>query len=266
MDHHIELLDTHVSYKGEQRFYRDRAEPLGREVELAIYVPVASLLKERHCPVLYYLPELGSSARETANQSDYQRYANRYDIILVVPDVFAHLRGSSGEQLAAYQQDRKNIEQYLTQSLPRVLEHHFRTFDAWSLMGYGFGGTVALDLALRHPGLYRGVSLYAPWLGFHGSLWYQELGVELPSDIDPLSLLETGEKTLQIPLWLDQGDEDPLLGQQIQYEAVQRVLGDQPVSCTLNTRKRYDHSFFFVHSHTREHIVFHDDCYDGVEG
>lgn len=268
MDHHIELLSAHVSYKGEQRFYRDMAEPLGRDVELAIYVPVASLLKDRHCPVLFYLPELDCSARDTANQSDYQCYANRYDIILVIPDIFSRLQGNVGEKLQQYQSERENIIHYLTQSLPHVLEHHFRIFDAWGLMGYGFGGTVALDLALRYPELYRGISLYAPWLGFYGSVWFREhcqaLGIS--AEIDPLVALESGEKQLRIPLWLDQGDADPLLGQQIQYEAVQRVLGTQHVSCTLNTRKRYDHSFFFVHSHAREQVVFHDDCYDGEAG
>lgn len=85
--HHIELLAKHVSFKGEQRFYRDRAEPLARDVELAIYVPVAAL-QERHCPVIYFLPGLFHSARSIAVQTDYQRYANRYDTIMVIPDIF----------------------------------------------------------------------------------------------------------------------------------------------------------------------------------
>lgn len=262
MDYHIELLDTHVSYKGEQRFYRDYAEPLGMDIELAIYVPVASLLKERHCPVIYYLPELDTHARDVANQSDYQRYANRYDMILVIPDVFAGLSGSTSERLQQYQAQSEAINTYLTASLPRVIEHHFRTFDVCGLIGYGFGGTVALNLALRYPERYKGVSLFAPWLGFHGSLWQQEYCPDIAAELDPLHALESGDKTLTTPVWLDQGDADAMLGSQIQFEAVERVLAAQPASCQIHRRKRYDHSFFFVHSHMREHIVFQDDCLD----
>ena len=264
MDHHIELLESHVSYKGEQRFYRDVAEPLDCDIELAIYVPVASLLKERHCPVIYYLPELGVSARDMANQSDYQRYANRYDVLLVIPDIFATLSGSTGEQLRQFQEKRAAVEAYVCDSLPRVMVHHFRTFDVSGIMGYGFGGTVALDLALRHPGRYQGVSLFAPWLGFYGSLWQGEQCPGIDAALDPLVALETGERQLQTPLWLDQGDADPLLGAQIQFAAVERVLANQPARVQLNPRKRYDHSFFFVHSHMREHLVFQDECMDGV--
>lgn len=263
MDHHIELLETHVSHKGEQRFYRDIAEPLGCDIELAIYVPVASLLKERHCPVLYYLPELGTSARDMANQSDYQRYANRYDVLLVIPDIFATLSGSTAEQLAQYQQKRAAIETYLTDNLPRVMEYHFRTFDVSGIMGYGFGGAVALDLVLRHPGRYQGISLLAPWLGFYGSLWQSEQCPDIAADLDPLVRLENGEQQLHTPLWLDQGEVDLLLGQQIQFAALERVLATQPANVQINRRRRYDHSFFFVHSHIREHFVFQDECMDG---
>lgn len=264
MDYHIELLESHVSYKGEQRFYRDYAEPLGRDIELAVYVPVASLLKERHCAVVYYLPELDCSARDVANQSDYQRYANRYDMILVIPDIFAGAAGDTAERLHRHQAEKEAVDAYLTASLPRVIDHHFRTFDVAGLMGYGFGGTVALDLALRYPGRYQGVSLFAPWLGFYGSLWQQAHCPGIGAALDPLQALENGEKELHTPLWLDQGDADALLGSVIRFEAVERVLAAQPAECRLNRRKRYDHSFFFVHSHMREHIVFQDECLDGV--
>lgn len=261
MDYQIELLDAHVSYKGEQRFYRDFAEPLGYDIELAVYVPVASLLKERHCPVVYYLPELDCSARDVANQSDYQRYTNRYDMILVIPDIFAGLSGTVGERLRQYQALREAVNTYLTVSLPRVIEHHFRTFDVCGLMGYGFGGTVALNLALRYPQRYKGVSLFAPWLGFHGSMWQQAHCADIDADLDPLAALESGDKRLEIPLWLDQGEEDDLLGAQIQMEAVERVFAGQE-QCYIKRHKSYDHSFFFVHSHMRDQIVFQDDCFD----
>lgn len=264
MSHHIDLLESHTSFKGEQRVYRDIAEPLERDMELAIYVPVAAL-KGKPCKVLYYLPGLQTNVRLVASQSDYQRYANRYDTLVVIPDLFNVYHGDDVERVGQYAQERKAMHEYILQNLPAIMEHYFPSFREASIMGYGFGGTLAMNIAL-HYSQYRSVSALAPWLGFYNTPWYLEnlAHFDLPVDYDPLQWYEQNPKADSPPLWIDQGLEDDHLGRQIQLNAFEQVVSTRQ-DCDeiwINRHKRYDHSFYFVHSVIREHFVFHNEYYD----
>ena len=110
---HLEQLAAHTSFKGEQRLYRHYADSLRRPLELAIYLPVASLLKQRPCDVLYYLPGLQTNARLVASQSDYQRYANRYDTILIIPDLFNTYQGDDIARAGQYAREHLAMTAYL---------------------------------------------------------------------------------------------------------------------------------------------------------
>lgn len=266
-DFAIELIASHTSFKGEQRSYRDFAEPLGRAIDLEIYVPVAQLRHEP-CVVVYYLPSLQTDARLVASQSDYQRYANRYDTILVIPDLFSGYSGSEAERVARYWKEREAIETYLLSNLPEVINHHFNAYDIRSIMGYGFGGTLALDLALKNRLLYRSASALAPWIGFYGTPWFEEhfSGCDVGAAIDPVQwFLHHGAECV-VPIWIDQGDQDNYLGKQIQLQKLEELIAVHPQREELwvNWRKRYDHSFYFVHSHIREHFVFHAEFHENL--
>ena len=115
----LELLASHTSFKGEQRLYRHYADSLHRPLEVAIYLPVASLLKERPCAALYYLPGLQTNARLVASQSDYQRYANRYDTILVIPDLFNVYQGDDIARTDQYTREHQAIAAYLQDGIYR---------------------------------------------------------------------------------------------------------------------------------------------------
>lgn len=263
MSHHIDLLERHTSFEGEQRIYRDIAEPLGRTIELAIYVPVSALLEQQRCKTLYYLPGLQTNARLVASQSDYQRYANRYDTILIIPDLFNVYQGDDIARVGQYVAEQEQIARYILQSLPEIAENHFSVYDKCSIMGYGFGGTLAMSLALNHPESFRSVSALAPWIGFYNTPWYLEhlAGFHLPGEFDPLQWYEQNPTQQTVPLWIDQGLDDDYLGRQIQLEAFERVIA-QRSDCDdiwINHHERYDHSFYFVHSHIREHFVFHNE-------
>ena len=123
----LEQLEAHTSFKGEQRIYRHYAEALRRPLEIAVYVPVAMLLKERPCHTTYYLPGIQTSARLVASQSDYQRYANRYDTILVIPDLFNIYQGDDDARIGQYVHERDALDDYLLEELPAVLRAHLAT-------------------------------------------------------------------------------------------------------------------------------------------
>lgn len=262
----MELLACHTSFKGEQRYYRHFAQTLQCSLQLAIYIPVASLLKNCPCHINYYLPGLQTDALLVASQSDYQRYANRYDTILVIPDLFKTYHGDDESRVGQYMQEHESIHNYLLHELPALMQEHFSTCSGRSIMGYGFGGTLAIYLALQHPEHYRSISALAPWIGFYGNTWYNEhlVQYDLPAHFDALQWYRDHPTTTPLPLWIDQGTEDDHLGSKIDLDAFENFIATQPISenIWINWRKRYDHSFYFVHSHIREHFVFHAEYYD----
>lgn len=261
MDNQMKFLESHVSFKGEQRLYRYYSNVLERQLDLQIYVPVAQL-KEKSCVVLYYLPSLSSDAQLLASQSDYQRYANRYDLMVVIPDIFSAYRGNRQQKLMQYWAEREKIAQFIIEELPALMAEHFYIYDVQGGMGYDFGGTVMLNLGLAYPEHFRGVSALAPWIGFWGTDWgkanVEALGID--ASIDPAMAFVQGDAAENCPpIWIDQGTEDPYLGAQIQPDRIQQAFGDHKNSENLWYRfhKKYDHSFYFVHSQIRQHFVFH---------
>ena len=160
----LELLASHTSFSGEQRLYRHYADTLHRPLELAIYLPLSALGKARPCDVLYYLPGLQTNARLVASQSDYQRYANRYDTILVIPDLFNVYQGDDIARANQFAHEHAALAACLQDELPAALAAHFALKPGRGIMGYGFGGTLAIYHARTHPGSYHSASALAPWL------------------------------------------------------------------------------------------------------
>ena len=259
----LEQLEAHTSFKGEQRIYRHYAEALRRPLEVAVYLPVASLLKERPCTALYYLPGLQTSARLVASQSDYQRYANRYDTILVIPDLFNIYQGDDLARTALYAREQAAITAYLQEELPAAIDAHFATSAGRGIMGYGFGGTLAIYHAHSHPASYGSVSALAPWLAFTDPPWYREnlAHIHLPQYFDPNDWYAAHPDAPPLPLWIDQGSDDDHLGSKIRLDLFEATVATRIArgEIWINWHPRYDHSFYFVHSHIREHFVFHSE-------
>lgn len=254
---HIEIIESHVSFKGEQRVYKVFSECLGREVLLEVYVPIAHI-KEKHCVPIYFLPEMGVSASTVAKQGNYQCYANRYDKVVIIPDLFSSYSGDEQSRLAQYFSERQSVHEFLLDELPEAMARRFNLLPKRGLIGYGFGGLLALNLSFENPKAYRSVSAFAPWLGFAGTKWAKDVGIA--DDYDPARFFdETKRPEYSPPLWLDQGMSDICLGKQINPDHVRDYIAQYGKEHLMWYRfhKRYDHSFYFVHAYIREHFVFH---------
>ena len=64
-----------------------------------------------------------------------------------------------------------------------------------------------------------------------------------------------------LPLWIDQGSDDDHLGSKIRPDLFEATVATRIArgEIWINWHPRYDHSFYFVHSHIREHFVFHSE-------
>ena len=127
------------------------------------------------------------------------------------------------------------------------------------------GGHGALTLALRHPGLFKSVSAFAPicapsqcpwghkvfkgYLGAEASAW-------LAHDATALMGALTGAP-YPGGILVDQGLADKFLSEQLHphlFEAACRSVG-QPL--TLRRHEGYDHGYYFIASFMADHIRHH---------
>jgi S-formylglutathione hydrolase len=66
------------------------------------------------------------------------------------------------------------MERYITEELPNLLQTHFQLNLIQSISGHSMGGHGALTLALKHPELYTSVSAFSPICNPTNCLWGQK--------------------------------------------------------------------------------------------
>jgi len=269
-------LSEHACFGGVQGFYQHASTVIGLPMRFGVFVPPQA--KTRPVPVLFWLAGLTCTEETFAIKAGAQRVAAELGLMLVTPDTsprhtgvtgadeawdFGHGAGFYLDATQAPWAHHWRMESYVTGELPAVLAQHFATQPgALGVFGHSMGGHGALTLALRHPGLYRSVSAYAPiaapmrcpwgvkaftgYLGADRSSWAAH---------DATALIESGARCP--PLLIDQGEADPFLTEQLlprRFEAACRDAG-QPL--TLRRHPGYDHGYFFIASFVEDHLRHH---------
>ena len=129
-----------------------------------VYLP-PQVLKGYPAPVLYFLSGLNSDGSELVQQSGIQRFAAQWNIIVVFPDTSPrgrHVADSEEHYLGqgagfyvnateAPWAQHYQMESYISQELPDLIEHHFPVTQERSIAGFSMGGHGALQLALSIP-------------------------------------------------------------------------------------------------------------------
>jgi S-formylglutathione hydrolase FrmB len=122
--------------------------------------PAAQRTSAAHLPVIMMLAGTPGSPADLVRAAGLSRIAARYAAdhhgqapILVFPD---H-NGSFAGDTECVDGPRGMAETYLTADVPRFIAARFGAQgDHWGIYGYSEGGTCALTLSLRHPGLFTG--------------------------------------------------------------------------------------------------------------
>ena len=272
----IETLSEHACFGGVQGFYRHASSVIGLPMRYGVYRPPQAA--QGPVPVLVWLAGLTCSEETFAIKAGAQRVAAELGLMLVTPDTSPRDTGVAGVDAswdfgnaAGFYIDATNepwarhwrMESYLTQELPALLAQQFKVrAEATALFGHSMGGHGALTLGLKHPGLYRSVSAFAPitapmqcpwgvkafsgYLGEDRSAWAAH---------DATALIRAGHRLP--PLLVDQGLADNFLAEQLSidgFEAACRAAG-QPL--TLRRHAGYDHGYYFIASFIEDHLRFH---------
>lgn len=270
----MERISANASFGGQQEVWSHESTTLGCTMRLGVYLPPQVADGPR--PVLYWLSGLTCTEQNFITKAGAQQYAAAHGLILVAPDTSPRgddvaddegydLGKGAGFYLNATEQPwaaHYRMADYITEELPALIEATFPATDARGIFGHSMGGHGALVLALKHPGLYKSVSAFAPIVAPARVPWgVKAFTAYLGDDTDTWDAWDAcaliADAPERLPILIDQGDADGFLEDQLQPHhlttAAQAV--DHPV--TLRMQPGYDHSYYFIATFIGEHIAHH---------
>ena len=280
MPNSLELLSEHGCFGGVQRFYKHESSAIGLPMRFSVFLPEQAVAGER-VPALIHLAGLTCNEETFMTKAGAQRRAAELGIALIAPDTSPRGAGIPGESdtwdfglAASFYLDAAQapwskhyrMESYLTQELVSVVGEHLPIDpQRLGLFGHSMGGHGALTLALRHPGLFKSLSAFAPICAPRQCSWGQKAFTGyLGSDQNEwlqhdATALMAARKSAPYPdgILIDQGLADKFLEVQLHphlFEAACQAAG-QPL--TLRRHAGYDHGYYFISTFISDHLDHH---------
>lgn len=277
----LELLSSHAAFGGEQRFYRHDSAAIGLPMKFSVFLPRQAAHDGARVPALFFLAGLTCNEETFMIKAGAQRFAAEHGIALIAPDTSPRGANVPGETAAwdfgvgagfyldaseAPWATHYRMESYIVDEL-RALVLGALPIEGTRLgiFGHSMGGHGALTLALRHPGVWRSVSAFAPiaapmrcawgekaftgYLGEDRERWKEHDASELVARSDAPRYADG--------ILVDQGLADQFLPTQLNpdvFEAACREAG-QPL--TLRRHEGYDHGYYFISTFIADHLAHH---------
>jgi S-formylglutathione hydrolase len=275
----LRLLSSYRLFDGSQKRYRHRSKSLNCDMNFSIYLPPSTNDSEK-IPAIYWLSGLTCTDENFAIKAGAQRVAAELGMTLVIPDTSPRGEDVATAPDAAYDlglgagfyvnatqppwSHHYRMYDYIVDELPALIEQHFHVSDRRSICGHSMGGHGALVIALRNPQRYRSVSAFSPIANPTTSPWGKKafshyLGSDIKSwrDYDATLLVETADRSQQLPILIDQGDADEFLAAQLKPERLIAASEAANYPVQFNMRAGYDHSYFFISTFMESHLRFH---------
>ena len=129
-----------------------QSESLGRQMKYRILLPKGYFESDRYYPVLYLLHGWHGDYQNWSTLTNLTLYADDMPIIIVMPDAGDSWYVDS----ATVPQDK--FEQYMIKDVVDEVEQHWRAIRAphrRAIAGLSMGGYAAVNLALKHPGMFK---------------------------------------------------------------------------------------------------------------
>jgi len=272
----MKTLSAHACFGGVQSFHEHDSAEIGLPMRFGVYAPPQAA--SRRVPVLVCLAGLECNEQTFAIKAGAQRHAAQQGLMLVTPDTSPRGTGiaeadaawdfgtAAGFYLDATEEPWRRhwrMESWLVRELPGLLDAHFPA-DAGriGLCGHSMGGHGALTLGLKHPGLFRSVSAFAPIAAPIDSPWGEKafrgyLGEDRAAwrAHDATALVTAGARCP--PLLVDQGLDDRFLATQLHPDRFEAACAEAGQPLTLRRHAGYDHGYFFIATFVADHLAHH---------
>ncbi|WLE60508.1 S-formylglutathione hydrolase [Burkholderia plantarii] len=277
----LELVASHACFGGEQRFYRHESSTIGLPMKFSVYLPRQAVEDGTRVPALFFLAGLTCTEETFMTKAGAQRFAAEHGIALIAPDTSPRGAGVPGEADAwdfgvgagfyldateAPWATHYRMESYLMDEL-RALVLGALPIEGTRLgiFGHSMGGHGALTLALRHPGVFRSVSAFAPiaapmrcawgekafsgYLGEDREAWKAHDASELVARSDAPRYADG--------ILIDQGLADKFLPTQLNPEVFEAACREAGQPLTLRRHEGYDHGYYFISTFVADHLAHH---------
>lgn len=277
----LKLQAAHACFGGAQRFYEHFSSQIGLAMKFSVFLPPKAVEGEK-VPALLYLAGLTCTEETFMTKAGAQRLAASLNVALVTCDTSPRGAGLPGESEswdfgvgAGFYLDATakpwalhwRMESYILEDLLPLLGTKLPIdLQRLGIFGHSMGGHGALTLALRHPGVFKTVSAFAPianpmncpwgqkafsgYLGDNQAEWAQH-------DATALMAAQT-QPPYPAGILVDQGLADKfLLEKQLLPEAFEAACAQVGQPLTLRRHGGYDHGYYFIQSFVDEHLRFH---------
>lgn len=277
----FELLTAHACFGGAQRFYKHEAREIGLPMKFSVFLPPQAVMGEK-VPALLYLAGLTCTEETFMTKAGAQRLAAELGLALIAPDTSPRGANVPGEadawdfgvgagfylnaQQAPWEQHWR-MESYLIEELLPLLGRYLPIdTQRLGIFGHSMGGHGALTLALRHPGVFKSLSAFAPianpmncpwgqkafsgYLGDNQAVWAQHDASRL--------MAAQGKPPYPAGILIDQGLADKFLhDKQLLPEALEAACAQVGQPLTLRRQAGYDHGYYFIQSFIDDHLRHH---------
>lgn len=270
----MEKIKSHTVFGGEISVHSHSSRVTSTQMKFGVFTPKG----EGPFPVLYWLSGLTCTEENFMTKAGAFRKASELGLILVMPDTSPRGANIVGEDErwdfgtgAGFYLDSENapwdknyrMYSYVANELPDLIHENFPTIrDRESISGHSMGGHGALVLALSKAREYRSVSAFSPICHPTTTPWGQHAFERyLGSDrqrwerYDATLLMRKGPK--QIPLLIDQGDQDEFLKDELVPQMLIDAAKEVGFPIIYRSQRGYDHSYFFISTFIEDHLAFH---------
>lgn len=283
----MELLSEHGCFGGLQRFYQHDSKEIGLPMRFSVFLPPSAAHDPAHDTALCPVPALLFLAGLTCNEETFmikagaQRLATELGLALIAPDTSPRGANVPGEADswdfgvgAGFYLDATEapwaqhwrMESYITQELlPLVTGTLPINAAKVGIFGHSMGGHGALTLALKHPGLFKSVSAFAPICAPAQCPWGNKaftgfLGAEESNwAAHDATALMSNYKAAPYPggILIDQGLADKFLVEQLQTHLFEAACASAGQPLNLRWHAGYDHGYYFIASFMTDHLRHH---------
>ena len=275
-DQKIEQFGASKNFGGWTKMFSHPSESCGGEMKFSVFLPPQA--ESGNVPVLYWLSGLTCNHENFITKAGAQQYAAQSGIMLVAPDTSPRGAGVQGEDddydlgsgASFYINATEDkwaanyrMEDYIIHELPKIIGVNFPVVKGKeSIFGHSMGGHGALTLALKNPGRFCSVSAFSPICAPSQCQWGEKvftnyLGENRESwkKHDANELIQNS--TLEIPLLIDQGGDDPFLEKELNFELFRNTCEKRNQKLTVRLQSGYDHSYYFIATFMEDHIQHH---------
>lgn len=282
MSHTFKTLSEHTCFGGVQRFYEHDSHEIGLPMRFSVFLPPQA--SKAAVPAVMYLAGLTCNEETFMAKAAAQHIAAELGLALIAPDTSP--RGMAAESIAGATQSwdfgigagfyldasqspwaqHWRMESYLIQELLPLITASL-PIDARRLgiFGHSMGGHGALTLALRHPGVFKSLSAFAPICAPSQCPWGDKafsgyLGADHRTweAHDAVALMQA-QKTAPYPagILIDQGLADKFLADQLHPHLFEVACQTAHQPLTLRRHACYDHGYYFISTFIADHLKHH---------